>query len=271
MGLYYCLRPAGVSYEPQAKLLGKDVVSLPTGFDDNYCLQAATLEAYCKTRDKNAQKILLLNSPNNPSGMVYSQENLTQLATVCEANNIIVISDEIYAGVEFSNTAHASMVYAYPHKTIVTSGLSKLFSAGGYRLGFSLIPKELTSLKNALRILISETYSCVSTPISYAAVAAYESFPEILPYLNQCTLRHQWAAKYLASAFQKMGLRVHPSQGAFYLLPDFSPFKDKLLQHGITDDVQLCKALLERVHVATLPGSDFGMDKTCVVTSHCNR
>lgn len=252
--------PSWVSYEPQAKLLGKEVVKMPTTFENNYCLQAEVLKKHCAKYPKNLQKILMINSPNNPTGMVYRQENFTQLAKVCQENNIIVLSDEIYAGIEFSDTPHASMVYAYPSKTIVTSGISKLFSAGGYRLGFSLIPKQLASLKKALEILISETYSCVSTPIAYAALEAYLSYDEMLPYLKQCNLRHQWAAEYLTQAFRELGLRVNKAQGAFYLLPDFSPFKDKLKKRGIFDDVSLCNALLENVQVAALPGSEFGID-----------
>lgn len=251
--------PSWVSYEPQARLLQKPVVFIQTQFEQGYCLQAEQLQKVCQRLDKSSQKILLLNSPNNPTGMVYPQSTLNALATVCQENNIIIISDEIYAGIEFGDMTHSSMRYAYPEKTIVTSGLSKLFSAGGYRLGFAVIPSSMPELKQGLIKLISETYSCVSTPISYAGVAAYKDYESIKPYLSACNQRHLWASEILSKGFNKIGLRCHAGQGAFYLMPDFSPFKSKLKVRGIETDVQLCDALLNEVQVAALPGSEFGM------------
>lgn len=251
--------PSWVSYAPQAGLLEKEVHYLQTSYEQNYHLTPFVLEQALKYCAKEEQKVLILNSPNNPTGLTYNQVELDALAKVCAQYNVVVISDEIYGGTEFYKQSLASMVYAYPEKTIVTAGLSKLFSAGGYRLGFSLIPKEMNQLKKALTILISETYSCVAAPVQYAALAAYAHFDEIAPYLAACNLRHRWAGTYLAEQFQAMGLRCHVPQGAFYVMPDFSPLAEPLAQANIKTDADLCTYLLRHHHVACLPGSDFGM------------
>jgi len=121
---------------------------------------------------------MILNSPNNPTGAVYPASQLQEIAEVCLQNNIIVISDEIYAGVNFSTShPHTSLSLSLPSQTIVTGGLSKLFAAGGYRLGVALIPSSgFEEVHHGLKVLISETYSAVSAPIQWAAIKVFLFF-----------------------------------------------------------------------------------------------
>jgi len=258
--------PSWVSYEPQATILGKDVIKIPTSFENNYFLNAKQLEFICSEYEKTQQKILLLNSPNNPTGLVYPQVIFDELAKVCKENNIIVISDEIYAGVNFSKGAHSSMVYSYPQGTIVTSGLSKYFSAGGYRVGFCMIPDNMQPLKKALNALISETYSCVSEPMQRAAIKAYSEIDYILPELEINNQIHKISGEYLHQRFTSIGLKCHKPQGAFYCFPSFEPFKDVLAKQNIYDDITLCEKILENANVAMLPGSEFGVQATDLCT-----
>ncbi len=253
-------QPSWVSYEPQARLLNKEVIGITTHYDNQFFITAEGLERALQGLAKDSQKILILNSPNNPTGLVCSQAQLNDLKTVIDEHNLIVISDEIYAGVYFNDTSHTSPYYVAPERTIVTGGISKLFSAGGYRLGVALIPPMLKDLKTALKVLISETYSCVSYPIQMAALSAYRDIDLLQPYLSQCTKVHELAGTYLATQFKELGLACHLPQGAFYLLPSFKPFTDKLKAKGIDDDVALCHYLLKHHQLALLPGSDFGLD-----------
>ncbi len=246
--------PSWVSYEPQAKLLDKQVYRMQTDINNSYCLAALELEDVCQSLQSGKQKILILNSPNNPTGCCYTQQNFHELAAICRKNNIVVISDEIYAGTECHDCRHASMVYAYPEGTIVTSGLSKYFSAGGYRLGFCLVPESMNELQKSLKVLISETYSCVSAPIQYAGVAAYTYDNSVKEHVEDCAELHRLAGQYLYHEFIQMGLNCAKPNGAFYLMPDFANFKTKLKQQGITSDKQLALTLLEDYGVATLPG-----------------
>jgi aspartate/methionine/tyrosine aminotransferase len=248
--------PSWVSYEPQAKLLAKPVEWLETSFEDRYLLSPKTLLQWCEQNPQVKQSVLILNSPNNPTGQQYDQQILKQLAAICRQHNIIVISDEIYAGVSFTKQAYASMAHHYPEGTIVTAGLSKLFSAGGYRLGLALIPQQMEQLKKALLVIISETFSCVTAPVQYAALEAYANYQAHLPYLQQCNKVHQLTADYIQSNLVELGVKCHPAQGAFYLMPSF---KGLQTQQSFQTDQQLCMKLLEHHQLAMLPGSAFGM------------
>jgi aspartate aminotransferase len=251
--------PSWVSYGPQARLLQKPVYYMPTQREHNYCLEASTLAEQCKAFSPDQQKILIINSPNNPTGCSIKQNNLDELAQVCRDNNIVVVSDEIYAGTQGPDHPHTSMVYSYPEKTIVTSGLSKVFSAGGYRLGFCLIPSALAPLSAALTTLISETFSCVSAPIQYAAIEAYRYHKETQSYVEKCSELHRMAGLYLYEQLTALQLHCPKPDGAFYLMPDFSHYRALLLQNNIRTDTELCAALLHQQNLAVLPGSDFGM------------
>lgn len=249
-------RPSWVSYLPQVKLLQKDYSLLETSIEHNYCLQANTLEAHC-TKNSEIPKILILNSPNNPTGAVYNDENVRALAKVCREYGVTVISDEIYSLVRFNNEPYRSIAHDYPEGTIVTSGLSKIFSAGGFRLGYALVPNSMVTLRQALHVMISETFSAVAAPIQYAALEMFSCIDELKSYLSHTRTIHAYAAKLLASGFDAMGVRTSRPEGAFYLLVNFSEYREFFKKEGIQDDKALCEAILEKCGVAILPGSDF--------------
>ena len=131
---------------------------------------------------QHVEKILILNSPNNPSGT--SHNNLEALAIVAKKYNIVVLSDEIYAELDFSGF-YKSISHYYPERTIISSGLSKWCGAGGWRLGFFAFPSNLKPIMEMLKILASESFSAVSTPIQYAAVEAFTG--DYSDYVNKTT------------------------------------------------------------------------------------
>jgi aspartate/methionine/tyrosine aminotransferase len=146
--------PSWVSYGPQAALRGKEIVPIPTRRANGYRLQAEELDRACHRLGLH-QKLLILNNPNNPTGGFYRKEEVEHLAEICRAYQVIVISDEIYAMINFTDRPHCSMAHYYPEGTIVTGGLSKSFAAGGYRLGVMLVPKNLELVLMALQSVIS--------------------------------------------------------------------------------------------------------------------
>lgn len=248
--------PSWVSYEPQAKILNKTCHRLQTSFVDEYALSPETLEETCQNLGKG-QKILLLNTPNNPTGRIYSKDRLEALAQVCKKHQVLVISDEIYALLSFN--AFYSMKQFYPEGTLVTSGLSKAFSAGGYRLGYCIIPSRMDELRTAWISLISETYSCVATPIQYAAHSVYSSIPQFFPYIRKCTLLYQTICNVSQKHLENLGLNCLQTQGGFYLFPDFNNLRDPLKEKNITTSIELADHLLKNYQVAMLPGSAFYM------------
>ncbi len=248
--------PSWVSYGPQASLRGKEVLPIETSRENSYKLTPDELDRACHKLGQQ-QKLLILNNPNNPTGAVYTQEEINALAEICRAYQVIVISDEIYAGIDFTGTPQASMAKPYPEGTIVSGGLSKLFAAGGYRLGVMLFPKALSGIMNAIKAIISETFSCVSAPIQYAGLAAYSRFDELKPFVNRTREIYSFASHYLWERFIDMGLNCPEPQGAFYMFPDFDNFKFKLRKHGMYTGLALAERVLAEARVAILPGADF--------------
>ncbi|MDF1761494.1 MAG: aminotransferase class I/II-fold pyridoxal phosphate-dependent enzyme [Coxiellaceae bacterium] len=252
--------PSWVSYAPQAQLLGKPYRYIQTDSANSYCLTADELEQACQQSQVPGTKMLILNSPNNPTGTIYSQQNLEQLTEVCRRHNVLVISDEIYAKVEFNHQFSHSLAHCYPEGTLVTAGLSKLFGAGGYRLGVCIVPDNLTStLMAPWSTLISETFSCVSAPIQYAAVTAYQNFDQLRDGFTDRVAIQKIASETIYQCLVDNHIDCPRPQGAFYLMPDFKPHQAHLAEVGVTDSNQLALWLLQHASIAALPGSAFGM------------
>jgi len=252
--------PSWVSYEPHARIRSKEFIAITTDFKNDYRLQASELEKVCQNL-KTKQKILILNNPSNPTGSVHSSEELRDLAEICRKYNVIVISDEIYALINFSGKKFEGIAKFYPEGTITTSGVSKAFSAGGWRLGFAMIPNELSEMVKPFSAFISETFSCVSSPIQHAVVPAFENFESVRKHVERCRNIHEAAGNYLFKRFKEFGLNCPKPKGAFYLFPDFGNYRDLLTARGITSSDDLCKILLEETGVALLPGTNFYMPK----------
>ena len=254
--------PSWVSYGPQASLRGKEIVPIITKRENGYRLQADELDRACH-RLGYAQKLLILNNPNNPTGGVYREREARELAEICRAYQVIVLSDEIYAMIDFTDKPYCSVAQYYPEGTIITGGLSKSFAAGGYRLGVMLVNQELGLILQTLKSVVSETFSSVSAPIQYAALEAYGNFEAVRPFINKTCEIYRFTGEYLYQRFIGMGLNCPKPEGSFYLFPDFDNFRDVLRRDmGILTGPNLCDTVLEKAHVAILPGSDFYLPAT---------
>ena len=149
------------------------------------------------------------------------------------------------------NNKYKSISNFYPEGTIVSTGLSKWCGAGGWRLGFFAIPRELKELKNSLKILCSESFTSVSAPIQYAAVEAYTGDYSI--YLEKVKKYYLNVGMYVYENLKSNAISVSKPEGGFYLFPEF--IKCKFLSSS-----EMCKDILNKTGVALLPGSDFGLD-----------
>lgn len=249
-------RPSWVSYAPQARIIGRSVHWLPTHGENNWQLTAEELDIVCRD-DPSRPRILILNYPSNPTGCTYTDDQLLALAHVARKYRIILLSDEIYGEVHFEGR-HRSIARYYPEGTIVSTGLSKWAGAGGWRLGTFIFPPELRPLQDAMAIIASETYTATSAPIQYAAIAAFDGGPDLDEYLKQSRRVLKVVGEYLHQRLTDMGAVVQKPEGAFYLFPDFSGFRDALASRDIKTSQALCQSLLEKTGVAILPASDFG-------------
>lgn len=247
--------PCWVSYGPQARIVGRRVVALPTSYEARWRLSAAELEAHCAS-DPGRPRVLILNYPGNPDGCSYEDAELRAIADVARRHQLIVLSDEIYGPLSHTG-AHVSIATHYPDGTIVSGGLSKWCGAGGWRLGTFAFPPALYWLKSAMSSVASETYTSVSAPVQYAAVAAYLPHPEMDIYLSRARMILGALGARCRNALVSAGGRVHPPTGAFYMMADFEPLRDRLAKRGITGSADLTERALEETGVAFLPGVHF--------------
>ena len=248
--------PSWVSYAPQAHIIGRQIHWLPTHFEDNWRLTPGEIENLCRS-DPNRPRIIILNYPNNPSGGTYRLEELKALAQVAQRYRVVLLSDEIY-GELHHHGHHVSIARFYPKGTIISSGLSKWCGAGGWRLGTFTFPHNLHWLRDAMAAVASETYTSTCAPIQYAAVRAFQGGIEIEKYLWQSRRILRSLGRYIAARLREAGVNVMEPKGAFYLFPNFSPFREKLKARGITTNQDLCQHLLQETGVAILPGCAFG-------------
>ena len=237
--------PSWVSYAPQANIASNKVHWIQTSADNNWFPTASELEKKIKLI-KNKNIILILNSPNNPSGTTCN--NLEELSKVARKHKIIILSDEIYADLKF-NKKYNSIAKDYPEGTCITGGLSKWCGAGGWRLGFFAAPKELKKLMDNLKVLASETFSTVSSPIQYAALEAYQG--DYSDYKLKTTNILETVGMYVYENLRSNKVLINPPQGGFYLMPEFINKKYKTSS-------DMCAAILKETSVALLPGSAFG-------------
>lgn len=248
--------PSWVSYAPQAKIIGRQIVWINKKENHRWRLLPDDLHRICMS-DPSRPRLVILNYPSNPTGVTYRKEELEELASVARKFRIIVLSDEIYGELDFSGT-HTSIARFYPEGTIVSGGLSKWCGAGGWRLGTFTFPDSLKNLIDTMAAVASETFTATSAPIQYAAVKAFKGGIEIERYL--------WNARKILKALGEKirGILVYADivcpepDGAFYLFCNFNNYADKLRAKNIFTSAEMTTKLLEETGVAILPGSVFG-------------
>ena len=237
--------PSWVSYAPQA-IIGRNKVHwIETKRENNWFPTGEEIEQVI-SKNKNKNYLLFLNSPNNPSGQIC--ENLDEIATVANKNNLIILSDEIYSELSF-DTGFKSISNFCPEKTIISTGLSKWCGAGGWRLGYFIIPDSLKEIKNKLKVLASETFSSVSAPIQYAAISAYQN--DHSSYIRNSSNILKNVGEYVYENLKSNNVIISKPKGGFYLMPEF-------VNKNFSTSSEMCKTILRDTGVALLPGSDFG-------------
>ena len=248
--------PSWVSYEPQA-IIGRNKVHwIQTSRENNWFPTANQLEKKIKSIKKK-NLILIINSPNNPSGTIC--KNLKELAVVAKKYNLIVLSDEIYTDLTFCNK-YESISQHYPERTFISGGLSKWCGAGGWRVGFVAVPDQLSELLENIKTLASESYSTVNSPAQFAAVEAYEG--DFSEYKAKTLNILRSVGNYVYNNLKSNKVLINPPQGAFYLMPEFPNKKYKT-------STELCETILDEIGVAMLPASDFGLGPKKMLTRLC--
>ena len=244
--------PYWVSYPQMVKLAGGTPVIVPAGIGQDFKITAAQLEAAVTPKTK----LVILCSPSHPTGSVYSEEELGELAKVVLAHDdLFVLSDEIYEHINYIG-GHSSIA-ACPgmrERTVVCNGVSKAYAMTGWRLGWVAAPEWIVK---GLGKLQGQYTSGTSSVSQMAAVAAYEGDQSCVEAFRETFRRRRDLIVSLAKDIP--GLEVNVPQGAFYLFPDCSAFFGKTDgRRTIGSSTDLALYLLEEGHVATVGGDAFG-------------
>lgn len=242
--------PYWVSYPDMVALTGADSVIIETTIDTDFKITPDQLKA--AITDKT--RLLILNSPSNPSGSSYTKAELAALGEVLLAYpDVLIASDDIYEHILWGADSFVNIVNACPalhDRTIVLNGVSKAYSMTGWRIGYAAGPQALI---NAMKKIQSQSTSNPTSIAQVAAQAALEGDQSIVrEWCGQFHARHDFVCEELNKI---NGVKVRPSEGTFYSFPDFNGVIDRL--DAVDDDLALTEVLLE-AGVAVVPGSSFG-------------
>ena len=234
--------PCFVCYKPLTIMAGGVPVPIETKEEDDFRLLPSQLKE--KITDKT--KLLILPYPNNPTGGVMSKADMEAIAEVLRGTDIMVLSDEIYGELRYSEEGHVpfSKIDGMRERTVVVNGFSKAFAMTGWRLGYALGPAELISLMRKIH-----QYGIMSAPTTaqYAAIEALKNCDGDVEEMRQ---EYNYRRRYIVDGFRAMGLSCFEPLGAFYVFPCIK-------STGMNSE-EFCEKLLEEEHVAVVPGSAFG-------------
>lgn len=251
--------PSWVSYAPQAGLLGQEVIDVPTVSANNTLhLTAEGLEKAwheAKRNDLNPTK-LLINFPGNPTGISITDADLQAITEFCRKQAITLISDEIYGRLSFDGQYRSASTH-FPEGAVVTTGISKHLSLGGWRLGVGIVPKAIVGLHQSLIQIASETWSCVSTPVQFAAIEAYALHADVEEFIDNSRQIHKIVNTHIADRLRLMGFDCPTPTGAFYTWPDLAN-KANASVAKFRNSQQLADHLLDDYGIVSLPGDAFG-------------
>ncbi len=253
--------PYWVSYKEIAKMAGGIPVEVPTTIENDFKITPAQLEKAITPKTK----MVWFNSPNNPSGSVYSKEELEALAVVLRKYpNIFILSDEIYEYINFTgNYTSMAEIDGLYDRTITVNGLSKAFAMTGWRIGYLAAPEWIAKACNKVQGQVTSGTNAIAQRASIVALRAPKS--KIQYMIDEFLKRRDLVLQLLGEI---EGLKLNVPEGAFYVFPDVSSFFGKTLRgRTINNASDFSLYLLEEAGVATVTGEAFG-DPKCIRLSY---
>ncbi len=249
--------PYWVSYPYQAMLANAEPVFIPTTEANSYKITPEALEKSLK--ENPCAKALILNSPSNPTGAVYTASELNALAGLIEKHDLLVISDEIYERLVYDGVKHVSIASLSPamkERTIVINGVSKAYAMTGWRLGYAAGPTHIIAAAGRVQ---EHATSCVNSITQKACVTALRNEDESIEKMRQEFSRRR---DFLYEELMKIPhITCFKPQGAFYIMPGIHWYLQN--NHlGIDNADAFCDQLLEKYHVALVAGGSFGLEGT---------
>ncbi|MBK2255931.1 pyridoxal phosphate-dependent aminotransferase [Francisella philomiragia] len=242
--------PYWVSYPDMIALTGAKPVVVKTKFENSFEIDVTDLEKHITEKTK----AVIINSPNNPTGLIYSRKCIEDLANLLRKYpNIWIIGDDIYDQLYFNNriTLITEVAPDLADRYVIASGVSKNFAMTGWRVGFTIAPKLLN---DAMKKFQSQSATCACSISQYAAITAMQMPSQDLQYfVDSYKQKEQFVTKCLKDMPY---IDVKSADGTFYLFPDI---RDLIKHTSFSSDIELCNALLEEEYVAMMPGTAFGL------------
>lgn len=245
--------PYWVTYADIVRLAGGVPVFVETSIDNGFTATAEMIEKAVTSKTK----AVIYSSPCNPSGSVYTHQELKEIAVLAEKHDLIVISDEIYEHIVYGqkSTSIASFPEAYD-RTVTVNGLSKAYAMTGWRIGYIGAPEWIAKACDTLQ---SQVTSGANSIAQRAAITALMADPSKTHYMIEAFENRRKLMMDLAREIP--GFKVHEPKGAFYLFPDVSHLFGKTFRgKTIRNSDDLANLILDEAHVSTVPGSAFGID-----------
>jgi len=246
------LAPYWVSYPEMVKMVyGVPVIVTPE--DGSFYPRMADIERAVSSYTK----AVIINSPNNPSGVIFSDEFMAQIVEFCERKNIYCIMDDIYHKLVFDGRKTPSCFQftkkdVESTKIIAVNGIAKLYGMTGFRIGWTIANRQLTEIMTNIQ---SQTTSCASVLLQAAAEGALLGIQSIVENLRlHCQNNRDIVMAELSTL---PGVKCTKPQGTFYCLPDFRAYLHPAVA---TNSVQLSEFLLKKAMVVTVPGREFGFE-----------
>ncbi|WP_253679090.1 pyridoxal phosphate-dependent aminotransferase [Tenacibaculum mesophilum] len=253
--------PYWVSYSAIATLCEAKFTEIPSSIENDFKITPEQLEAAISPKTK----MIFFNSPNNPSGTIYSEEEYRALAKVLEKHpDIYILSDEIYEHINYGTKPFSfAAIESMYDRTITVNGLAKAFAMTGWRIGYIGAPEWIAKACTKMQGQITSGTNCIA---QRAAITAVKASPEKVQYMvDEFKNRRDLVLQLLGEID---GFKLNVPEGAFYVFPDISDFFGKTIQgKEIKDANDFSMLLLEKANVATVTGEAFGAPK-CVRLSY---
>lgn len=247
--------PYWVSYPELVKLAGGVPVFINTNKENDYKYSVKELRNLITSKTK----AILVNSPNNPTGSIYTREELTEIAELAKEYDLIIISDEIYEKLIYDNEKHISIASISKdsyERTIVINGLSKAYAMTGWRIGYSASSKEIAKLMSSVQSHVTSNINSIS---QYAAIEALNGPQDSIKIMIK---EFEKRRNYMIDRINKIhGLSIIRPKGAFYIMVCIENyFGKKINGEIINSSLDFSKSLLNEENVAVIPGIAFGVD-----------
>lgn len=258
-------KPCWVTYAPQAKLAGKRVIEVPIPASCGGVPEPdALLDALSAARANGMRPaMMILTLPDNPTGTIASPDLVRQLGHIAEAEDLLVVSDEIYRDIVHDPHRWVlSPAEVVPDRTVVLTGLSKSIALGGWRIGAARFPAGWWGrrLRADVLAVASEIWSSLAGPMQAVAEYVFSEPPEVVRRIAADTRLHAIVANAVHEIMVGTGALCRAPTGGFYVYPDFGPARDNAGRHGIVDAESLQRVLLDEFGIAVLGGHHLGDD-----------